>query len=243
MDTPAWAEVLSTGWQGRDGCLPQAPLASGVLTLVVQSFSHARVAAAQPQPLGPALLLQQLPAKALGEGRKPSEVLDKATFICVPSPHPRPLLLLTHMPQAPPAAQPVLCSPGLTLVYLSKLPIWCPGAEVSSRPLRRRCSSRIWTESRASLSPPSREKGARVRAAQLRTALCCPPFPQSTSSREAEPALFGSSLCQTRKHHLRLGHFQRAAEPQRCPQNGSCRGRISHPAWLPAEGSAQIPLS
>lgn len=71
--------------------LPQPPLASGVLTLVVQSFSHSRVAAAQPQPLCPALLLQHLPAKALGERKKHYRVAGQSPFSSfqypLPSPH------------------------------------------------------------------------------------------------------------------------------------------------------------
>lgn len=79
------------GWQSRVRYLPQPPLASGVLTLVVQSFGHSRVAAAQPQPLRPALLLQHLPAKALAEeknchraaGQSPSSSFQKL----LPPPH------------------------------------------------------------------------------------------------------------------------------------------------------------
>lgn len=88
----AQAEAPNTGWKGRAGHLPQPPLASGVLTLVVQSFSHSRVAAPQPLPFHPALLLQHLPAKALGE-KKSVRVGGQS-----PSSPPRTLLLLLQDP-------------------------------------------------------------------------------------------------------------------------------------------------
>ena len=45
----------------------------------------------------------------------------------------------------------------LTLVWRSKVPIWCPITEPASWPSRSLRSRRIRTESRASLSPPSEE--------------------------------------------------------------------------------------
>lgn len=45
----------------------------------------------------------------------------------------------------------------LTLVWRSKVPTWCLITEPASWPSRSLRSRRIWTESRASLSPPSEE--------------------------------------------------------------------------------------
>lgn len=228
----AQGAARSTGWQSRVRYLPQPPLASGVLTLVVQSFGHSRVAAAQPQPLRPALLLQHLPAKALAEeknchraaGQSPSSSFQKllptsqglgltATALPLPSAHPE-----------------------LTLVYLSKVPICCPATAPSSKPSRRRCSSRIRTESRASLSPPSRGKGAQVRAEQLHAAgrsrqrHVSPPAPRKD---EAEPVLFGISRCQITKTLFRVhrgpGTLSKGGRGQELPS--------AEPAFAPLSGA------
>lgn len=134
-------------------------------------------------------------------GKNVTELPDKAhphlprTFCPLPtsksSPPPNPHPLSTATAAFPVLPHPLPSTyPELTLVYLSKVPICCPETDPSSKPSRSRCSSHIWTESRASLSPPSREKEARVRAAQLRKAVRYRHFPQSTTQQGGRTCSF-----------------------------------------------------
>lgn len=74
-------EASNPGWQGRTRYLPQTSPAPGILTLIVKSFSHSRVVAPQSQPLRPALLLQNLPAKALEEQKKSHKAVGQSPLL------------------------------------------------------------------------------------------------------------------------------------------------------------------
>lgn len=109
--------------------------------------------------------------------------------------------------------------PELTLVYLSKVPMCCPDTDPSSSPSRSRCSSHICTESRASLSPPSGERAARVSTAQ---GACSPPSFSPEHQQRRQNLFFLATL---------------AARPEkRC-------FRFSETAWMLSKNDKELPDS
>lgn len=148
-----------------------------------------------PAPAPPSSPAAPAPScRSPGRGEKTAQRLWISPSSFSQSPLPRnthPRIITTTTPAFPLLPRPL---PELTLVYLSKVPICRPETEPSSKPSRSRCSSHIRTESRASLSPPSREKAAKVRAAQLRKAARYHHFPPSTTHQGGRTCFFLATL-------------------------------------------------
>lgn len=185
----AQAEAPNTGWKGRAGHLPQPPLASGVLTLIVQSFSHSRVAAPQSLPFHPALLLQHLPAKALGE--------EKNVRVGGQSPSASPRTLLLQDPHPLNTAPTAQSSP------------WCISQRCRFAALKQSRPPSHPGASAPTTSGPSpehpyllhlrreKQESEQHGSGKLFAALISP---RAAHNEEAEPVLFGNSHSQMRKN-------------------------------------------